>query len=84
MVFPIHHWNGEQAEKAAGQKFKSEEEYGMCLFAKFTQSLCALLNVVSARVHNSLFLFQKLFYRHFFRKEKIILEEIIEYQILAK
>ena len=55
MVFPIHHWNGEQAEKAAGQKFKSEEEYGMCLFAKFTQSLCALLNVVSATVHNRFF-----------------------------
>ena len=48
MVFPINHWNGEQAEKSAGQKFKSEEESGMCLFAKFTQSLCALLNVVSA------------------------------------
>ena len=68
MVFPVHHWNGEQAEKAAGQKFKSEEEYGMCLFAKFTQSLCALLNVVSARIHNNFF-FKNFLTVNFFKKK---------------
>ena len=48
-VYSYQHWNGEQAEKALFPlQLRPDTDHEMCIFAKFTQSLITLLNLVPA------------------------------------
>ncbi|CBY24868.1 unnamed protein product [Oikopleura dioica] len=52
-VFPIQHWNGEQAEKQFSlalqtKELTSDQSSEICLFAKFTKAMLVLINICSA------------------------------------